>query len=232
MALRANFQKSYSLRYSIVAAVCLFMTAWFLYDGLVGYPRKQMIAEEYETLKDMEAVERAEKWRQIASERGWSKDRPEKSAHEISEDIFGQFVWAGVAFCAGFPALLFYLQTRGTWVEQTESGVTTSWGQTVDFGTVTQLNKKRWREKGIARATYSSSGMVKSFVFDDFKYDREPLGKMLRELESRLKPEQIVGGPPETDAPDSNASEASLGEADVAAAEAGEHEGEPKRDGT
>ena len=33
---------------------------------------------------------------------------------------------------------------------------------------------------------------------DDFKFDREPLGKMLRDLESQLRPEQIVGGPAES----------------------------------
>jgi hypothetical protein len=208
MPLRANFQKSYSIRYSIMAGVCLFMTVWFLYDGLVGYPNKRIIAEEFDKIREMGEVERTAKWREIAAERGWGKEPPEKTAEEISEDISGQFVWAGLAFCAGFPALIFFLRTRGTWVEETPSGLTTSWGQTVNFANVSILNKKRWRDKGIAKATYTSDGVTKRFVFDDFKYDREPLGKMLRTLESRLQADQIIGGPPEGEPSEPSSEEA------------------------
>ncbi|MEZ6138122.1 MAG: hypothetical protein R3C53_24830 [Pirellulaceae bacterium] len=198
MSTRANFQKSYSLRYLAPAVICLFMAAWFAYDGLIGYPQKLIYAEEYETLADLEPVERQEKWNAIAKERGWPTDRPEEKADEIADSITGQYVYAAITLCLGAVALAYYLTTRGSWVESTADGLTTSWGQTVDFSTVKQLNKKRWAEKGIAKATYQDATGSKTFVFDDFKFEREPLGQMLRELESGLKPEQIVGGPPES----------------------------------
>jgi hypothetical protein len=60
-----------------------------------------------------------------------------------------------------------------------------------------KLDKKKWETKGIAKATYRDNSLTRVFVFDDFKFDREPLGDMLRSLEKKISRDQIVGGPPE-----------------------------------
>ncbi|MEO8271198.1 MAG: hypothetical protein ABI557_15860, partial [Aureliella sp.] len=116
-------------------------------------------------------------------------------------DIVGQYFWGGINLLVGLPALILWLRARGSWVESTESGLTTSWGQSLRFSDVKLLDKKRWQRKGIAKATYAPAegGPSKKFVFDDFKYEREPLGQILRDLEKHLLPEQIVGGPPEAE---------------------------------
>ena len=59
------------------------------------------------------------------------------------------------------------------------------------------LDKKKWENKGIAKASYRDKGLTRVFVFDDFKFDREPLGLILRKLEAKLDLRQIVGGPVE-----------------------------------
>ncbi|MCA9183835.1 MAG: hypothetical protein KDA51_20375, partial [Planctomycetales bacterium] len=66
---------------------------------------------------------------------------------------------------------------------------------------------KKWQRKGIAKATYTpvGGGSPGLFIFDDFKFEREPLGRMLRELEKQLLPEQIVGGPAEAEQESSTA---------------------------
>ena len=197
MSLRAEFQKSYLMRYALLAGFCLFLAAWFGYDGLVGYPSQLERAQAYDQLRKLDAEERQTKWDAIASEHGWPRTVPEKRAEEIEDAITGQYVWAGLCLIVGIPALVLLIRSRGRWVEETENGLTTSWGQTVDFSTVTSLNKRRWAKKGIARATYEQDGAAKTFVFDDFKFEREPLDKLLAKLETHLKPEQIVGGPPE-----------------------------------
>ncbi|HAC92356.1 MAG TPA: hypothetical protein DCF63_17265, partial [Planctomycetaceae bacterium] len=79
-------------------------------------------------------------------------------------------------------------------MEATDEGLQTSWGQQMRFAEVTLLNKKRWDAKGIARAFYTAAGKKHVFVFDDFKYQREPLGQILRRLEAVLQPDQIIGG--------------------------------------
>ncbi len=197
MALRANFQKNYGMRYLLLAGGCLFAASWFAYDGFIGYPSKLKYASRYDELAKLDGAEKQAEWKRITAENDWPSSPPEKTAEEIEDDIFGQYIWATLSLIVGAPALLFYMRTRGTWVEATDTGLTTSWGQTLDFDKVTQLDKKRWASKGIAKAWYQEQGAPRRFVFDDFKYEREPLGMMLRDLEKHLKPEQIVGGPPE-----------------------------------
>ena len=106
----------------------------------------------------------------------------------------GQFVFGGLSLLLGIPALFFYVRSRNRWIEGNDLGIKTSWGQELRYADVSELNKKRWENKGIARAYYTQGGSRCTFVFDDFKYEREPIGQMLRQLESRLRPEQIVGG--------------------------------------
>ncbi len=214
MGLRANFQKSYGMRYLLLAGGCLFAASWFAYDGFIGYPAKLAPARSYDQLAELDGAEKQVQWKKIAAENDWSTSPPEKTAKEIEDDIFGQYIWALMSLIVGTPALLYFLQTRGSWVERTETGLTSSWGQSLDFSKVTQLDKKKWATKGIAKAWYQENGAPRRFAFDDFKYEREPLGQMLRALEAMLQPEQIVGGPPEKPiAPDT--AEASIGTTDT-----------------
>jgi hypothetical protein len=199
MSDRASFQNSYLKRYLLLAGVCLPLSLWFAYDGFIGYPKQLEIAEAYDKLRDLESTERQSQWQAIASTNGWPSRIPEKTAAEIADSIFGQYVWGSLSFAAGLIALLYYLRSRGTWVEPTETGLTTSWGQKLDFKDVIRLDKKKWESKGIAKATYRDSNLNRVFVFDDFKFDREPLGKILRGLENTLDRALIVGGPTEAE---------------------------------
>ena len=197
MTLRANFSKSWLRRYLWVAAICFAGVAWCLYDGLVAYPRQLEIARAYEGLQreDPTGLTLEKRWRELTESRGWSDETPRK-AEEIEHGISQQWMMAAIAFLIGFPVLLIYFRSRGSWVESTENGLRTSWGQAVDFGQVTRLDKTRWQKKGIARAVYSDGGRQRTFVFDDFKFEREPIGKILERLEGRLQPEQISDGSP------------------------------------
>ena len=197
MAVRANFQKNYGMRYLMLAGGCLFASAWFAYDGLIGYPRKLEFARRYDELADLESMEKQVEWKRITQENQWPSSPPDKTAEEISDDIFGQYVWATLSLLVGIPAFVYYLRTRGTWIERTANGLRTSWGEELDYAAVSKLDKKKWASKGIAKAWYDANGVQRRFVFDDFKYEREPLGIMLRDLERTLAPSQIVGGPPE-----------------------------------
>lgn len=200
MSERANFQKNYLMRYAIMAAICLGAGFWFAYDGFVGYPKLLPAAEAYDELSDIDSdAERITRWEALAKQNGWPISTPKKKAQDIKSDITGQYFWMTLCFFGGIPALLFYLRSRGTWVESTDDGLKTSWGQQLKFSDVTQLNKKRWAKKGIARAVYTTEGVTKTFVFDDFKYDREPLGRILRSLEDVLEREKITGGPTEAE---------------------------------
>ncbi|MEM8735083.1 MAG: hypothetical protein AAGG44_12710, partial [Planctomycetota bacterium] len=186
--IRANFQSSYLMRYAIMAAICIGAGLWFAYDGFIGYPSNLPAARAYDEIRDVaDAESRIAQWNELAQENGWSKRPPEKKAEEIESDIVGQYFWMAVCFLGGIPAVFYYLKSRGTWVESTEAGLKSSWGQEVSFDGVIQLDKKRWEKKGIAKASYMDGDVGRTFVFDDFKYEREPLGKILTQLEESLE---------------------------------------------
>lgn len=197
--MRAEFQKNYLMRYIILAAVCLGLGAYFAYDGFIGYPKKLEIAEAYEALADLPNDELEQRWKEVTTEHNWSSSLPTKKAEEIRGDIPGQYFWGVVNLIVGAPALFLFFKSRGSWVEAVDGGVTSSWGQTMKFADVKTLNKQRWEKKGIARATYKDGEVEGTFVFDDFKFDREAIGKMLCDLEDCLEPEQITGGISERD---------------------------------
>jgi hypothetical protein len=213
---RANFQKKYLLRYLLMAGIGLFMAVWFAFDGFIGYPREQQRAAAYEKLqseiKDKSQLKK--QWRELAKSQGWSTIEPSESSAEFADKITGQYVFGSLCLILVVPSIALFFRSRNRWVERTATGLTTSWGQSMRFADVVLLNKRRWQQKGIAKAYYKQDGKEYSFVFDDFKYDREPLDAMLVELEAALRPEQIVGGPPEpTDPPkaaDANSSDETL----------------------
>jgi hypothetical protein len=200
MPIRAEFQSSYLLRYALLGGAFLFMSLYFAYDGFIGYPGKLPMAEAYDEIRELEPAKRVEEWEKIAKERGWPDDVPKKSVEEIRSDIIGQYVYGVITFLIALPAVLYLIRSRGSWVEGTDEGLTTSWGQSLRFADVIQLNKKRWADKGVAKATYKQGNSTKTFVFDDFKYERDKLGKILRTLESTLAREKIVAGLTEEEA--------------------------------
>lgn len=197
MGLRANFDRSYLWRYWVIILMGLGSAGWFFYDATIGYPKKAKIAQAWEGLADLESGPRSERWRALAAEKGWPQDVPVKPSKEIEESIRFQYIYGAVATLVGAGMLGYLLIARNSWVEATATGLTTSWGQSVDFSTVTKLNKRRWKDKGIARIDYLENGKKRQFVFDDFKYERSAIGQLLQQLESQLPAEKIIQ--PESD---------------------------------
>ncbi len=206
MPVRANISPGFLWRLALVALFCLFMAGWFLFDGLWTYPRQRERALEYERL---EAEERLDEWEGIAQQRGWPTDNPGEPKTEA--DIVTQLVFVGLLTPPGLFFLFRYLRARKRWVESTDTGLRTSWGQQLDFDQITTLNKRQWDKKGIAKVAYQQDGRTRRLVLDDWKFEADPTTAILREVESRIDAEQIVGGepePPEDDEPTSDATEA------------------------
>ena len=62
------------------------------------------------------------------------------------------------------------------------------------------LNKRKWRDKGIAKVTYRDGNRKRRFVIDDYKFHRHPTDAILYELEQKIGVDKITGGPPESPA--------------------------------
>jgi hypothetical protein len=75
--------------------------------------------------------------------------------------------------------------------------LTSSWGQGFDCDEIVSIDKKRWRDKGIARINYEQGGRRRRFVVDDFKFARDATDAILYELEAQIELDRIIGGLPE-----------------------------------
>jgi hypothetical protein len=196
MTIRAERDPRFYLRFLIIGLAALGFACWALYDGFIAYPLAQERALLFEKLLE---DGRGEDWDAEATERGWSTTPPgESKPHEEYEvDVKMQFWMAGLAGLVGFVPLLAVWRSRGRWIELSGNTITTSWGQTVPLDQAAQLEKRQWRNKGIAKLRYNDGGRTKTFVIDDFKFKREPTDQILVEVEKQIGIDKITGGPPE-----------------------------------
>jgi hypothetical protein len=186
MAVRADYDPRYYRRFIIIGVVALGFALFCLYDGFIRYPAQRERA--YQQFKEVVGENRLDEWEHYAEQTGVKGDG----------DIMMQFVMAAVTGAVGFWLLFGVWRARGRWIESSESGITSSWGQTLAFDQIVSLDKRKWRNKGIAKITYNDGRKNRRFILDDYKFDRATTGQILRELEARIEPKMISGGPPES----------------------------------
>lgn len=196
MPLRADNDPRFSRRFLFMGLAAIGFSLWSLYDGAIGYPREQERAVKWE--KDY--LDRPnEEWIAFAEEQGWSTSIPKnpKTEEEYRTSIASQYAMFVVAGLVGLYLVSIPLRARGRWIESTEDGVTSSWGQSFKFDDVVNLEKRQWKNKGIAKVTYVENGRKRRLVIDDYKFDRYKTDAILYELEQRIDPAMITGGPPD-----------------------------------
>lgn len=195
MTTRANVNPRFFLRFILIAVVCTGFGFYCLYDGFIGYPNQILRAEKFIEITDENGQPREDEWKKVCEDNGWSHEYPGEPKTEA--DIAVQFIMAGVCFPIGFFTLFLYLRSRGRWIEASDKGLNSSWGQCLDFGQIIHLDKKKWNNKGIAKIRYTTDGWNKNFVLDDFKFNRNSTENILRIVESKIRPEQYINGYPE-----------------------------------
>jgi hypothetical protein len=204
MATRSIDDKRYSRRFILMGAAICGFSLWSLYDGFIKYPREQSRALAYE---ELEREHRENEWDQLAAEKGWSVQIPQKSKDPTAYDtsIKLQYAMAGLTALIGLPMLLMALASRGKWIESSDAGITTSWGESFNFDQILKVDKRKWAKKGIAKVYYQDGDQQRRFVIDDFKFERPTMDRLLYELEQHIDADKIVNGPPEPPPPDPSA---------------------------
>ncbi|MGD9632103.1 MAG: hypothetical protein AB7G28_13730 [Pirellulales bacterium] len=195
MTIRAERDGRFYLRFLLIGIGLLGFSLYCLYDGSIAWPLQQEKAVAYDKFVLEEKNE--QKWIDLANEKGWSTSFPGAPREHYEMDIKTQFWMAGgTAILAVFP-LLAVLLSRGRWIELSGDTLTSSWGQTVKMDQITGLEKRQWRNKGIAKLRYEDNGKRRTFVIDDFKFKRAPTDQILAEIEKQISHDLITGGPPE-----------------------------------
>ena len=200
MIVRADYDPGYYRRFLWLAIGSILFTAWCAYDAFVKYPHELERAQVY-WIPSEEKGGRTEftsmkqdDWQTAAREKGWSSDEFPEKPDEIRHKIQSQYLFAGFAVVCGVVCLLKWLLAKGSWVEGTDTALNTNYGPSFQFDQIESIDKTRWEKKGIAKIKYKDGGRTRQFVFDDFKFHREPMGRILRTIEKTLADDQIVGG--------------------------------------
>ncbi|PAY17219.1 hypothetical protein CKO51_22390 [Rhodopirellula sp. SM50] len=188
--IRAQVHQPFFRKFLYVFLGCTAFAGWCLYDGLIKYPKHLTIAEAYEGLPE---EGRREAWKELAAEKGWPTITPSKTANDIRHDISSQFMMVILCSLFAIPALMMFMSGQGTWVEGDETVIRNSKGQEVPIDAITKIDKRKWDAKGIAKIHYEVDGKKKKFVMDDFKYEREPMGQLMKFAEANLTEEQVTG---------------------------------------
>lgn len=192
MALRTKISGRHLIRLTIVGLFCIGFGLYCLYDGMVAWPNQRKRALAFQ---ELEAQGRLEDWAEYAAERGWQPYDPGEPRTEA--EITGQFYMLAIAGGAGVLVLIHVLRSIGRWIEMDDKGLRSSRGQELTFDQVTQIDKKKWDKKGIAKLHYEANGREKVFTLDDFIYERPTTDEILRQAENQIGHDKIVNGKPE-----------------------------------
>lgn len=194
MPARATVSSDYRWRrLAGLMVLCLGMGGWFSYDGFVLYPHQRHIAQEF---RRFEQEGRKDQWTDYAHERGWPDGREGPPIDRSELDIrFQQIMGVALAPVGLVLAYMFLMSFRRS-IASDESGLVTDAGRQVPYEAITALNKRLWSRKGVAYVHYKHGGAAGLITLDDWKYDRQAIHQILRDVEARVRPEQIEGGPP------------------------------------
>ena len=195
--LHADFSNSFRNRYLIVGIVLTGFTFWCLYDGLVTYPKQREQTQEpwdtYHEIKEKAGTDQPsetaiqKQWEAIASEKGWSTEFPPEEP-KTDNDITVQYIMAAITGCLALPFLVSYFRSRGQWVELDDDGIRTSRGQEFRLDQITVVDKRKWKNKGIAIIFYlrPEDGREKKFVLDAFKFQATPTDQMMEVIDGKI----------------------------------------------
>lgn len=201
MNVKANICRKYLIRMGIIAIAGIGFAFYCVYDGAIGYPNQRVRALKYIEVK--EACKKEKKtqsewkaqWKEITTENGWSQDNPGEPKPENA--WIGQFAMAGLTGLVGILFGFRVLLASRRWTAADEEGLSTHRGLQIPYDKIITFSKKQWRTKGIARVRYWQDDRQKQLVLDDFKFDRSATEAIVRQIEAKITPEQIVDGKPE-----------------------------------
>lgn len=193
MAAKAMIKSGYRWRLALVAVALLAFGGYFLYDAIVGYPGQNKLVEEsrtaLETLQQEQPQTWPAAWTEHARAQGYLLD-PVNAKTYSQLDIYTQWLCAAITLPIGAWFGIGFIRSRNRWVATDETGLHTSWGEHAPWETIREIDKTRWKSKGIAIVRY---GDGKRITLDDWKYDREPTTRMVAEVEQHLGPDAVVG---------------------------------------
>lgn len=183
MPAKATIRNSYRWRLGIIALGLLGFAAWAFYDAYIAYPKYQEQYQAYEKVAAEYPTTYADEWKRVATERGWSTDRPKETS---DSDILTQYLMMAGSLIVGLPFLYGFIRTYTRWVASDAQGLRASGGKVAPWPSITRLDSTRWKTKGIAYVHYENNGKDGRILLDDWKFEREPIVEIYGEVHEHL----------------------------------------------
>lgn len=175
MPAEAHVMRTWIQQKGLIPVFLFGFAVWFLWDGLVGWPRSNERFDAHARLKDQSG-----EWEKLCAARGWTTEAPHKR-HERS-DIIMQFAIAALTGAIGAFSLVFWLRAKKTFIRSEDDVVITPSGTRVPYASITDLDLRKWKSKGLATIVYSLEGAKGRFILDDAKYDPNGLDAILEDI--------------------------------------------------
>ena len=184
MQVKARTSPGYRWRLAAVAVLGLGWGLWSAYDGIVGYPEHNRHVDTFNQFKERHGDAWRDLWPTEAKQHGWSEKEPRPRKSRF--DIYSQYVMAAITLPTGLIFLISFVRTGSRWIASDGATLTTSWGQTAPFDSITSVNKDRWKTKGIAVVNHGQDGGESRLILDDWKYERDPITHMVEQLDKHF----------------------------------------------
>ena len=162
---------------------------YFLYDGFIGYPKKNKIFEEHQRFVEIQEEKEAfladgnlradwkalatekgypeqDEWIDYAATKGWPEEPPEKF-HSTTD----QFFFGALCIGIGLAVLGTMMINRSKVLRGDDISFTSPKGERVLFATAYRIDKRKWDNKGLAYVHYrEENGKEKRATIDDLKF--------------------------------------------------------------
>lgn len=177
----AHIARGYLARLGLIAFALIAFAGWGAYDGFVYYPKLIERNNAYQQIVQDHPQDFQQEWKQYAAEQGWPTDKP---ADKEESDLWFQYGIMIVALPIGVYFLVAFIRSQKRWVESTPESLRTHNGREARWDQIKNIDKTRWKSKGIAVVEYESEGQTKRITLDDWKFQREPTAAILAEVEA------------------------------------------------
>ncbi|MCX6982134.1 MAG: hypothetical protein NTV08_15495 [Verrucomicrobia bacterium] len=175
MPAEARVMRTWIQQKGLIPVFLFGFAVWFLWDGLIGWPRSNKRFDAHALVKD-----KSGEWEKLCAARGWTTEAPHKRYGR--SDINMQLAIAALTGVIGAFSLVFWLRAKKTFIRSEDDAVITPSGKRVPYASITDLDLRKWKSKGLAKIVYSLEGAKGRFILDDAKYDPTGLDAILEDI--------------------------------------------------
>ena len=178
MIVEARISKQWRRRMLFMLFMLVAIGAWFLSDGYYYWPKEAERHAAYTQIvstlvasgdaKDADSSSVQLAWQRYAKEAGYKGSKVPKERTEASIVNQRNIAWALLLISALFA--LWVAWNHRLSVRVTGDTITCTKGQQVQFDTIVEIDRKKWKSKGIAYAVYKVGDKKRRLTLDAHKF--------------------------------------------------------------